>query len=59
MWLIDRLHMRPAIRTRAVEDAEKAQRGVNDRAARAGEAAPPYVLVELIGKGSYGRVYKG
>ncbi|KFY70971.1 hypothetical protein V499_08784, partial [Pseudogymnoascus sp. VKM F-103] len=51
--------MRLAIRTRAVEDAEKAQRGVNDRAARAGEAAPPYVLVELIGKGSYGRVYKG
>ncbi|OBT98762.1 hypothetical protein VE01_03300 [Pseudogymnoascus verrucosus] len=51
--------MRPAIRTRAVEDGEKAQRGVNDRAARAGEAAPPYVLVELIGKGSYGRVYKG
>ncbi|OBT58455.1 hypothetical protein VE04_01708 [Pseudogymnoascus sp. 24MN13] len=51
--------MRPAIRTRAVQDAEEAQRGVNDRAARAGEAAPPYVLVELIGKGSYGRVYKG
>jgi hypothetical protein len=51
--------MRPAIRTRAVEDAEKAQRGVDERAARAGEAPPPYVLVELIGKGSYGRVYKG
>ncbi|OBT76929.1 hypothetical protein VF21_04138 [Pseudogymnoascus sp. 05NY08] len=51
--------MRPAIRDRAVEDAEKAQRGVNERAVRAGEAAPPYVLVELIGKGSYGRVYKG
>jgi hypothetical protein len=59
VWLIDRLHMRPAIRTRAVEDAEKAQRGVDERAARAGEAPPPYVLVELIGKGSYGRVYKG
>ncbi|OBT39524.1 hypothetical protein VE00_09619 [Pseudogymnoascus sp. WSF 3629] len=51
--------MRPAIRTRAVEDAEKAQRGVDERAVRAGEAPPPYVLVELIGKGSYGRVYKG
>lgn len=55
--------MRPAalggIRARAVEEAQKAQRGVVERAVRAREAAPPYVLVELIGKGGYGRVYKG
>ncbi|KFY44775.1 hypothetical protein V494_01300, partial [Pseudogymnoascus sp. VKM F-4513 (FW-928)] len=48
-----------AVRARAVEDAERAQRSVSERAARKGEEAPPYVLVELIGKGSYGRVYKG
>ncbi|KFY90631.1 hypothetical protein V500_05068 [Pseudogymnoascus sp. VKM F-4518 (FW-2643)] len=55
--------MRPAalgaMRARAVEEAQKAQRGVAERAVRADEAAPPYVLVELIGKGGYGRVYKG
>lgn len=55
--------MRPAAlsatRARAVEEAEKAQRGVAERAVRAGEAVPPYMLVELIGKGGYGRVYKG
>jgi hypothetical protein len=48
-----------ATRSRAVEDAGRAQRSVVERAEKDGEVAPGYVLVELIGKGSYGRVYKG
>ncbi|KFY67105.1 hypothetical protein V497_00534 [Pseudogymnoascus sp. VKM F-4516 (FW-969)] len=60
---MDRLHPHPtalnATRTRAVEDAQRAQRSVVERADKAGEATPGYVLEELIGKGSYGRVYKG
>lgn len=63
VWLMDRLRMcqtrSSSIGARAVEDAKNAQRGVNESAAKKGEAVPPYVLLELIGKGSYGRVYKG
>lgn len=54
---MDRLYMRlstpSSIRARAVEDAENAQRDVNERAVRKGEALPLYVLLELIGKGEF------
>lgn len=60
---MDRPHPHPvalnATRARAMEDAQRAQRSVVEGAEKAGEVAPGYVLVELIGKGSYGRVYKG
>ncbi|KAK3341729.1 kinase-like domain-containing protein [Lasiosphaeria hispida] len=43
---------------KAMEDAKKMQASVQDECTRAGKEAPPYLLQELIGKGSFGRVYK-
>lgn len=34
------------------------QAAVNEQSAKAGKETPPYLLTELIGKGSFGRVYK-
>ncbi|KAI2636116.1 putative serine/threonine protein kinase [Xylaria nigripes] len=42
----------------ALEDAIKMQVAVEEECARGGKPAPGYRLTELIGKGSYGRVYK-
>jgi serine/threonine protein kinase len=43
---------------KALEDAKKMQASVQEEFAKAGKDAPPYLLQELIGKGSFGRVYK-
>ncbi|PNY26583.1 Serine/threonine-protein kinase nak1 [Tolypocladium capitatum] len=43
---------------RALEDAKKMQKAVVEQCAKSGKEAPPYQLSELIGKGSFGRVYK-
>ncbi|KAK5659773.1 hypothetical protein OQA88_984 [Cercophora sp. LCS_1] len=43
---------------KAVEDARKAQTAILRECAEAGRDPPPYQLSELIGKGSFGRVYK-
>ncbi|KAK3383309.1 kinase-like domain-containing protein [Lasiosphaeria ovina] len=43
---------------KAMEDARKMQALVQDECKKAGKDAPPYLLQELIGKGSFGRVYK-
>lgn len=43
---------------KAVEDAEKMQRAIVRECAENGREPPPYALSELIGKGSFGRVYK-
>ncbi|KAK1690974.1 kinase-like domain-containing protein [Colletotrichum godetiae] len=43
---------------KALEDAKKMQAAVDDEVAKAGQDKPPYLLNELIGKGSFGRVYK-
>ncbi|KJZ73630.1 hypothetical protein HIM_06963 [Hirsutella minnesotensis 3608] len=43
---------------RAFEDAKKMQKAVVEECARSGKEVPPYHLAELIGKGSFGRVYK-
>ncbi|KAK6227301.1 hypothetical protein QIS74_00856 [Colletotrichum tabaci] len=43
---------------KALEDAKKMQAAVDDEVTKAGQDKPPYLLNELIGKGSFGRVYK-
>lgn len=43
---------------KAVEDAIKMQRAIVRECAENGREPPPYALSELIGKGSFGRVYK-
>lgn len=45
-------------RQKAIEDARKTQASVLEECARTNKDPPLYVLTELIGKGSFGRVYK-
>ncbi|ORY57470.1 kinase-like domain-containing protein [Pseudomassariella vexata] len=45
-------------RQKAIQDAAKMQIAVQEECARSGKAVPAYHLDELIGKGSFGRVYK-
>ncbi|KAJ0107994.1 hypothetical protein J7T55_008130 [Diaporthe amygdali] len=47
-----------ATKKKAIEDAEKMQKRIVRERGEAGRDPPPYVLSELIGKGSFGRVYK-
>lgn len=44
---------------RAMQQARDMEALVAERAKRGGEEPPPYDFYELIGKGAYGRVYKG
>ncbi|KAF1835459.1 cell division control protein 15 [Decorospora gaudefroyi] len=44
---------------RAMQQAKDMELLVAERAKRMGEEPPPYDFYELIGKGAYGRVYKG
>lgn len=61
--MMDRLHLQPvknsSVKARALEDAQQMQLSIDDSAKKAGKVPPKYVLTELIGKGSFGRVYKG
>ncbi|KAK7426190.1 Serine/threonine-protein kinase PAK 4 [Neonectria magnoliae] len=43
---------------KAIEDAKKMQKVVAEQCSKAGKDTPQYRLSELIGKGSFGRVYK-
>lgn len=43
---------------RQIQDAKDMYQSIVRRAERSGTAVPPYDLLELIGKGTYGRVYK-
>lgn len=43
----------------AQEDARQMQAAATAAANKAGKTPPKYVLDELIGKGSFGRVYRG
>ncbi|XDG10095.1 hypothetical protein ABKA04_009710 [Annulohypoxylon sp. FPYF3050] len=45
-------------RQKAVEDARKMEEAVQEECAKSGKPPPGYRLTELIGKGSFGRVYK-
>ncbi len=47
-----------ATRQKAIEDAKLMQATVKDQCMAANQEVPPYILSELIGKGSFGRVYK-
>jgi len=59
---MDRLQARNSVlsvtKQKAMEDAKKMQATVQDECSKAGKDVPPYLLQELIGKGSFGRVYK-
>lgn len=48
----------PVIKQKAIEDAKKMQVIVEEECQKAGQDPPAYLLQELIGKGSFGRVYK-
>ena len=43
---------------KAIEDAKKMQAIVEEECTKAGKEVPMYMMRELIGKGSFGRVYK-
>ncbi|GAB7341578.1 hypothetical protein MBLNU457_7785t3 [Dothideomycetes sp. NU457] len=45
-------------RQKQIQDAKDMQQVVYERANKIGSAVPPYDFIELIGKGSFGRVYK-
>ncbi|CAJ2501232.1 Uu.00g040850.m01.CDS01 [Anthostomella pinea] len=47
-----------AAKQKAVADAQKMQAAVQEECTRANKPVPSYRLTELIGKGSFGRVYK-
>lgn len=45
-------------KAQAVDDAKAMQIATAEECRKSGQAVPPYDLKELIGKGSFGRVYK-
>ncbi|KAF9736314.1 hypothetical protein PMIN06_012033 [Paraphaeosphaeria minitans] len=57
-----RLSVQPAgagTKFRAIQQAKEMENIVAERAKRSGDEPPPYDFYELIGKGAYGRVFKG
>lgn len=48
-----------AHRREAVRLAKDQQRAVSEKCTRSKQSEPDYEFDELIGKGSFGRVYKG
>ena len=57
-----RLSVQPAgagTKFRAIQQAKEMEKILAERAKRSGDEPPPYDFIELIGKGAYGRVFKG
>lgn len=48
----------PSVKDRATAAAQQMQHTVQSQAAKSGIGAPQYDLLELIGKGAFGRVYR-
>ncbi|KAF2874987.1 hypothetical protein BDV95DRAFT_304837 [Massariosphaeria phaeospora] len=46
-------------KSRAIQQAQEMEMLTAERAKRSGDDPPPYDFFELIGKGAYGRVFKG
>jgi protein-serine/threonine kinase len=46
-------------KARAIQQAKEMEELVAERAKRSGDEPPQYDFHELIGKGAYGRVFKG
>lgn len=46
-------------KSRAIQQAKEMEQLVAERAKRSGDEPPPHDFFELIGKGAYGRVFKG
>lgn len=46
-------------KARAIQQAKEMEALVAERAKRSGDEPPQYDFHELIGKGAYGRVFKG
>lgn len=55
---ISRLSLLSATRREAIKAAQTQEKAIRERMKKDGTAFPPYKFLELIGKGSYGRVYK-
>ncbi|KAI9699200.1 MAG: hypothetical protein M1820_007279 [Bogoriella megaspora] len=59
---MDRSHLMPGpggmMKLKQAEEAKEMQLAVEERAKRIGVEVPPYEFLELIGKGSFGRVFK-
>lgn len=55
---ISRLSLLSATRREAIKAAQTQEKAIRERLKKDGAAFPPYKFLELIGKGSYGRVYK-
>jgi len=51
-------HSAAGTKSKQVQDAKDMAQMIRERAARTGTAVPDYEFLELIGKGSFGRVYK-
>ncbi|KAG9248874.1 serine/threonine protein kinase, STE family, PAK/STE20-related [Calycina marina] len=47
-----------SVKAKAIEDAKCTQKSVEEACEKARKPPPKYALLELIGKGSFGRVYK-
>lgn len=45
-------------RQKAAQDAQRLRESIEEECAATGKTPPPYALEELIGKGTFGRVYK-
>jgi hypothetical protein len=56
-----RLQPPPAvgIKAKAIQQAQEFEEIVAEKSRRSGVESPPYDFIELIGKGSFGRVFKG